>query len=158
MFREMRRKTQQLTDSECIEILNKSTSGVLAVSGDNDYPYAVPLSFVYDSGKIYFHCAVTGHKTDAIEKNEKVSFCVVSQDKIFPEEYTTLYKSVIVFGKAHILTDDKEKYTAISLLAKKYSPHRTDAHEVITDSFPRFNIVKIDIEHLTGKQSKELMN
>ena len=46
MFREMRRNKQQLSNEECGEILRKSTAGVLAVSGDDGYPYAVPLSYV----------------------------------------------------------------------------------------------------------------
>lgn len=47
MFREMRRKRQQLSDEESIGILQKVTSGTLALLGDNDYPYAVPVSYVY---------------------------------------------------------------------------------------------------------------
>lgn len=55
MFREMRRKNQQLPQEECNRILQVATSGVLAVDGDDDYPYAVPLSFVYEDGRLYFH-------------------------------------------------------------------------------------------------------
>ena len=77
MFREMRRNRQILTQAECEAILAACTNGVLAVSGDDGYPYAVPLSYVYRDNKIFFHCAKTGHKLDAIARNEKVSFCVV---------------------------------------------------------------------------------
>lgn len=157
MFREMRRNAQQLSSSECIEILQNCTSGVLAVLGDDDYPYAVPLSYAYDSGSIYFHCALTGHKIDAINNNNKVSFCVISQDNIFPAEYTTHYKSVIVFGKASVLTDTEEKKKAIFMIAEKYSPAQTDKKEVISDAFDRFNIIEIKIEHMSGKQAKELI-
>ena len=84
MFREMRRKSQALSFDECAEILNRGTSGVLALSGDNQYPYAVPLSYVYDNTKIYFHCAQEGHKIDSILRNAKASFCVIDQDQIIP--------------------------------------------------------------------------
>ena len=57
VFREMRRKKQELSQKEVEGILHKGTSGVLALLGDNDYPYAVPISYVYDDGKIYFHSA-----------------------------------------------------------------------------------------------------
>ena len=53
VFREMRRKKQALSQQEVLDILHKGTSGVLALLGDNDYPYAVPISYVYDDGKIY---------------------------------------------------------------------------------------------------------
>ena len=105
MFREMRRKKQALPPEECAEILRRGTSGVLAVLGDGGYPYAVPLSYVYDGEKIFFHCAKSGHKLDAIRQNSKVSFCVIDQDQIVPEEYTTYFRSVIVFGTARILNE-----------------------------------------------------
>lgn len=84
------------------------TSGTLALHGDNGYPYAVPISYVYANGKIYFHSAVTGHKVDAILRDDKVSFCVVERDEIRPAEFTTYFRSVIVFGKARILTDENK--------------------------------------------------
>ena len=36
----------------------KATAGTLALLGDNDYPYAVPISYVYHDGKLYFHSAL----------------------------------------------------------------------------------------------------
>ena len=90
MFREMRRFKQLLPQETAIEILNRNTSGTLALIGDNDYPYAVPISYVYIDGKLYFHSAKSGHKIDAIIKHEKASFCVIDQDHIVPEKYTTI--------------------------------------------------------------------
>ena len=86
MFREMRRAKQELSRDETLEILERGSSGVLALSGDEGYPYAVPLSYVYSEGKLFFHCALTGHKMDAIRQNENASFCVVAQDLIIPEK------------------------------------------------------------------------
>ncbi len=89
MFREIRRKKQSLSEAETIEILQSCTSGVLAVSGDDDYPYAVPLSFAFKDGKLYFHFAKKGHKMDGIKKNDKVSFCVIQADDVHPKTFTT---------------------------------------------------------------------
>ena len=122
MFREMRRKNQILSQEESIAILQKGTSGTLAVLGDDDYPYAVPLSYVYHDNKIYFHGAKTGHKIDAIQKHNKVSFCVIDQDDIISEEFTTYFKSVVAFGTARILEDDAEKRSAMEKLTARYSP------------------------------------
>ena len=74
-------------------ILNNGTSGVLAVSGDNGYPYTVPLSYVYDNNRIYFHSANEGHKIDAVKRNPKASFCIIYQDIVVPQKYTTYFKS-----------------------------------------------------------------
>jgi len=159
MFREMRRKKQLLSTAETIEILHSCTSGVLAVSGDNDYPYAVPLSFAYKDGKLFFHCAKTGHKLDSIAKNNKVSFCVIHTDDIKQETFTTHYHSAIVFGRARILTEESEKEYALECLVEKYSPdYITEGRSEIVRSWDSVCAVEIQIEHMTGKVAKELIN
>lgn len=159
MFREMRRKRQQLSDEKCIDILKKCTSGVLAVSGDDGYPYAVPLSYVYDNGKIYFHCAKQGHKLDAIVRNEKVSFCIIEQDHIMPDKFTTYYRSVIVFGRARIPDSREEIFPAIRKLSEKYSPDKTpEEHNAEIERFRNtLCMIELTIEHITGKESIELV-
>ncbi|WP_313131043.1 pyridoxamine 5'-phosphate oxidase family protein [Anaerocolumna sp.] len=158
MFREMRRKKQNLTLEECIAVLNNGTSGVLAVSGDNDYPYAVPLSYVYYDSKIIFHCAATGYKLDAIARNNKVSFCVIDQDNVIPEEYTTYFRSVIAFGKARILEGETEKRSALEKLAERYSPnHEQGRLQEIDKAFKQVCLVELAIEHMTGKEAIELV-
>jgi nitroimidazol reductase NimA-like FMN-containing flavoprotein (pyridoxamine 5'-phosphate oxidase superfamily) len=64
----MRRFRQEVPREECIKLLTEEKRAVLAVNGDNGYPYAVPVNFYYDSetDKIYFHCAKAGHKLDAM--------------------------------------------------------------------------------------------
>ena len=105
MFRPMRRNKQALSPAQCEAVLTRGSSGVLAVSGDDGYPYAVPLSYVYAGGRLYFHCAASGHKLDAVRRCSKASFCVIDQDRVVPEEYTTYFRSVIVFGQVRELTD-----------------------------------------------------
>lgn len=109
MFREMRQKRQLLSKEDTQKVLYQGTSGVLAVSGDDDYPYAVPLSYVYDGHKIYFHGAKAGHKLDSIVKNPKASFCVIDKDQIVPDEYTTYFRSVIVFERFAFFTMKQKK-------------------------------------------------
>lgn len=122
MFREMRRRKQVLEEDEVIAILEKGKSGVLALLGDDDYPYAVPISYAYYDSKLYFHGGKNGHKIDVIKECEKASFCVVDQDQIIPEEYTTYFRSVIAFGKIRIMEDEIEMKKAIMALAAKYHP------------------------------------
>lgn len=158
MFREMRRKKQVLSAEECVEVLNRGTAGVLAVLGDEGYPYAVPLSYVYQGNKIFFHSAAAGHKLDAIAANEKVSFCVIDKDEVVPDEYTTYFRSVIVFGKARILKEDEEKQNALALLAKRYAPHHEQSHrqQVISKEFSAVCMIELAIAHMSGKQAIEL--
>lgn len=158
-FREMRRFRQLLPETECIEILERNTSGVLAVLGDGGYPYAVPLSYVYRGGSLYFHCAKSGHKLDAVRNCDKVSFCVIDQDRVMPEQYTTWFRSVIVFGRASIMTDEAEIRNAIERLAVKYAPGDSAENRdaAIRREFDALCMVKINVEHMTGKEAIELV-
>lgn len=153
----MRRKRQMLSAKESEEILRRMTNGTLALHGDGGYPYAVPVSYVYSNGRIYFHTATQGHKADALMRNDKVSFCVVEQDDVKPAEFTTYFRSVIAFGKARILTDETEKRAALQLLADKYSSGMPGLEAAIAKGFRHLLMVEIDIEHLTGKESIELV-
>lgn len=158
MFRNMRRSKQILSQADSIAILEKATSGVLAVAGDDDYPYAVPLSFVFADGKIFFHCAKSGHKLDAIARNNKVSFCIIDEDQIVPEEYTTYFRSVIAFGKARILEEEGEKRRAIERLAAKYSPNQEEGRlKEIDDQISHMCMVEITVDHLSGKEAIEFV-
>ena len=158
MFREMRRWKQQLPQETAVEILNRNTSGILALSGDDDYPYAVPMSYVYADGKLYFHCAKSGHKIDAIKRSEKVSFCVIDQDQIVPEKYTTFYRSVIAFGRARLVEELEEIRRIATMLATKYSADFQDGiPKEIDSSIKHMAIIEMVIDHMTGKEAIELV-
>ncbi len=159
MFREMRRKNQSLSPADCAAILRHGTSGVLALLGDEGYPYAVPLSYVYDGQNIYFHSAKTGHKLDAIQAHAKASFCVIGQDKIVPQEYTTYFRSVIAFGTIRILEDEAEKRRAIQALAFKYAPEDSEENRetAINREWAPLCMLEFSIEHLSGKEAIELV-
>ncbi len=156
-WREMRRMKQALAKEECVAILRRATAGVLAVSGDDGYPYAVPLSFAYHDGEIYFHCAKEGHKLDAIARSDKASFCVVDQDAVVPERFTTYYRSVITFGRVRVLANDQEKRAALEILAEKYSPDQQNERiSEIEKSLDRVCMLALSVEHMTGKEAIEL--
>lgn len=158
MFRPMRRKKQEMPREETIAIIKKATSGVLAVLGDDGYPYAVPLSHFYNDGKLYFHCAAEGHKLDAIQNCEKASFCVVDRDEVVPERYTTYFRSAIAFGRIRILKDKEEIYSAIDKLAQRFNPGDDEGRaKEIAQSMSRLCVLEMTIEHLTGKEARELM-
>ena len=154
----MRRLRQQLSDDESISILQKSTAGTLALLGDNDYPYAVPISYVYREGKLFFHSALTGHKVDAIRKCDKASFCVIERDDVQPEKYTTFFRSVIAFGRIHIIEDETEKLAIARMLGNRYNPNQDETlQKEIESGLSRMLAIRLDIEYLTGKESIELM-
>ena len=157
-FRDMRRKRQQLSEAESIGILQKATSGTLALLGDNGYPYAVPISYVYHEGKMYFHSALSGHKVDAIRQCDKASFCVIEQDDVQPKKYTTFFRSVIAFGRIHVIEDEAEKLSTARMLGNRYNPNDDESlKKEIEGGLSRMLMIRFDIEHLTGKEAIELV-
>ncbi len=157
-FRPMRRNRQQLSREECERILGRCTSGVLALTGDNGYSYAVPLSYVYADGAIIFHSTVEGHKVDAIKRDNRCSFCVIEQDEIKPAEFTTYFRSVIAFGRIHILETADEKVQALRLLGRRYSPgDEPGLQREIDKSLDHVLLLRLNIDHLSGKEAIELV-
>lgn len=160
MFRDMRRFKQLLSKEDTDAVLLRGTSGVLALSGDDGYPYAVPVSYVYDDNKIIFHSAGAGHKADAMKNYNKASFCVVDEDTIVPEEFTTYFRSVIAFGKIRELTDDVEKRDAIVKVAKKYTPDPAFEEAMTKEidmEWKALHMFALEIEHVTGKEAIEFV-
>ena len=157
-FRPMRRGKQALSMPECAEILARGTSGVLALAGDGGYPYAVPLSYVYDGERLYFHCARAGHKLDAIAREPKASFCVVGRDEVILEKYTTYFRSVIAFGRVRVVEDEAQKRAAIDLLARKYAPDDSaeNRERAIERDWKPLCMLEMEIDHLSGKEAIEL--
>jgi len=151
MFREMRRKDRQIYDVLVTEILEKGEYGVISIIGENGYPYGVPVNYAYHQDSIYFHCAKTGHKLDAIRKDCRVSFCVVTDTELLPADFSTKYKSVIAFGSAKEIDGDEKKRALLKLI-DKYSPgFKNEGRDYVDKEHAGTTIVKITIEHITGK-------
>lgn len=159
MFREMRRSKQAMSEELTVDVLYRGTSGVLALYGDEGYPYAVPISYVYDGGKLYFHCAKEGHKIDAIKRNEKASFCVIDTDQVVKEEYTTYFRSAIAFGRIRILSQDDEKLAALEKLGKKYAPDDTPENlaKYIDKEWEPVCVLEMTVDHVSGKEAIEFV-
>lgn len=152
----MRRFKQQLSAEETERILRNGKYCVMAVSGDDDYPYALPINYIYDGTSIFIHSAAQGHKTDALKRNPKCSLCIVDKDDVIPEEFTSYFRSVIAFGTAHFVESTDEKIAALRLLTEKYSPG-IDPDAEIARFIKTVCIIRIDIDSVTGKEAIELM-
>ncbi len=155
MFRPMRRFKQQLTDEECISILKNEPRGVLAVLGDDGYPYTIPLDFVYEDGIIYFHCAREGHKLDAVQKYEKASFCVLDKGVKSETDWSYYFNSVVCFGRVKILSEKNEVLRTLKLLGMKYYPSEQEADAEVTKFADKVCMLALTIEHMTGKYVHE---
>ena len=159
MFRPMRRKNQELSQELTDKLLQTGTAGVLAVAGDDGYPYAVPISYAYDkeNQRFLFHTAKEGHKIDAFLREPKVSFCVIDKATTVAKEYTSYFRSAVAFGKMQEITGD-ERVPAMMVIGKKYCSEYVDGmQEYIEKALNRIRLWELKIEHLTGKESIELV-
>ncbi|MDE6417245.1 MAG: pyridoxamine 5'-phosphate oxidase family protein [Duncaniella sp.] len=156
MMRKMRRFRQELPREEALQILISGRECVMALDGDDGYPYAVPVNYVYDGEHIYIHSAAAGHKIDALRRNPRLSLCVIEKGDIVPGEFTTYFRSVIVFGRARIILDNDGKIMPLRKLCEKYCGDLDPSAEI--DRFLNVvAIIEIEIDAVTGKQSIELV-
>lgn len=154
----MRRFRQELSKEETKKIFEKGSFGILSLCSDNLEPYAVPISYVYDGDKFYFHSAKAGHKLEIIKANPNASFAVVDQDMVVPERYTTYFRSAIAFGKMSIVEDEEEMVEAMVKLGMKYSSNYEEGiMPEIQSQMRALCVLEFNIEHMSGKEAIELV-
>ena len=151
----MRRFKQETSQEECIAILEKAPRGVLSVLGDNGYPYGVPLNFFFHDGKIYFHCAMEGHKLDALRACDKACFTVLSEPVRNPGEWWNCFTSVICFGHVVEVTDPEHKNDLLRTLGAKLFPAGYDIEVDMAKNANRALMMEFSIDHMTGKRVRE---
>lgn len=159
----MRRSRQALSQEECLEVLDRTTSGVLALSDSElGCPYQVPLSHVRCDRRLLFHCAVSGHKLEVIRaagpEGAAASFCVVDADDVVPESLTTYFRSVIALGHIRVIEDPERIRASLMALGERFWPgHAQETSKEIDQSLKRVLVLEFSIEALSGKQAIELV-
>ena len=154
-FRQLRRFKQAATQEECEAVLESAQRGILAVHGENGYPYGLPVNYVYLDGKIYFHCAKAGHKLDAVRADDKVCFTVLSEPVRNPGEWWNCFISVICFGHISEMTDGQEKDRLLRRIGAKYFPEGYDLEKDMANNARNALIMEISIDHMSGKHVRE---
>ena len=154
-FRPLRRTKQAATSQECESVLSSAQRGILAVLGENGYPYGLPINYVFLDGKIFFHCARSGHKLDAIRADDKVCFTVLSEPVRNPGEWWNCFTSVICFGHISEVTEELEKDRLLRLIGAKYFPEGYDLERDMANNARNALIMEISIDHMSGKHVRE---
>lgn len=156
-FESVRRQDRIMEPTRALEILVNGEYGFLAVgTSKNGYGYGVPLNFTFDIEKnaLFFHCAREGHKIDNLTEHALVSFCVVGKTQVVPNKFTTLYESVMAFGRAELVVNETEAANALQALIEKYSPeYKASGEKYIQQLIHRTQVVRIDIHHITAKSN-----
>ena len=157
MFRPMVRFKQQISEEECIRVLKEQKRGVLSMIGDDGYPYGVPINHWYceEDGKLYFHGGMKGHRIDAVERCDKVSFCVYDEGYKKEGEWALNINSVIVFGRIAKVTDEEKRIRIISELTRKFTDDEAYLARELKGSLQRTLLLELTIEHMTGELVNE---
>ena len=153
MFRELTKKNKQISDAECIRILTEETRGVLSVLGDEDYPYGMPMNHFYDEerGKLYFHCGHGGHRLDALQRHDKVSFCVMDRGTREADQWAWQVKSVVVFGRMRVIDDRRLVEEIAAKLSRKFTSDEEYIQKEIALYAHETLLLELSPEHICGK-------
>ncbi len=157
MFRPIRRIKKEIDQETAKAVLKNARIGVFAVNGDDGYPYAIPVNYLYDeeAGKIYFHGARAGHKYDALQVNDKVCFTVYGEERIKDLEWAPYVQSVVIFGRCRLLENDESAMDKLRRMSIKYFPSMELVEEEIGRSGKGVQMYEIEIEHMSGKEIQE---
>ncbi len=155
MFRPMRRIGQALSAQEMDRVLAQAMRGVLAVHGEDGYPYAFPMDFLYLDGRLYFHCAKVGHKLDALRADSRASFCVMDEGYRKEGEWALNIKSVVIFGRVSEVDDPGRAADIARRLGLKYHPTPESVEVELEKALDRVLILEMTVDHITGKLVNE---
>ena len=131
----MRRSDREKSKEFGFDLIDRVNFGVMSIYNTN---YSIPLTFVRDDNKLYFHAAKSGMKNDLLRDNDIVRIVFVDQNYL-PERisddqinkdpknleklFTLKYSSAIVKGKCSLIKDQKTKEKSLDLICKKFYPN-----------------------------------
>lgn len=158
MFKPIRIKINEIDRAAAEALLQSNRRGILAMNGDNGYPYAIPINYFYDcvGQKIYFHGAKAGHKVESLKTSDKVCFTVYGNECIDKSEPWAPYvQSAVVFGRCRLLEPGPESIDRLKEFAMKYYPSEQLVDKNIAHAGKAVQMFEITIEHMSGKQVQE---
>jgi nitroimidazol reductase NimA-like FMN-containing flavoprotein (pyridoxamine 5'-phosphate oxidase superfamily) len=153
----MNRKEKEITDPVVLnEIMKQGKYVTIAMCRENE-PYIVALNYGYDENKnsLYFHCSLKGLKLDFINHNPAVCATVIEDRGYKIGDCSQAYRSVVFWGKMHIIDDLDEKKHGISILLNHLEDNPGEIKEKSLksdDVYKDVGILRLDIAEIIGKQ------
>ncbi|WP_075602572.1 pyridoxamine 5'-phosphate oxidase family protein [Saccharicrinis aurantiacus] len=153
------RPNRELTEKSDIDrILKEGKFAVISMCRNNE-PYAVSLSYGYDSVNeiLYFHCAKKGLKLDFLDANKNVCATVIKDKGYVIDECGHEYESVVFWGDMEIVNDLQDKKNGMRILLH----HLEEKDSVIKDKllksdefYSKMEILKLRIKQIHGKAGR----
>lgn len=151
-----------MSDEDSEALLHRALVGRIGTSDAAGTPYVVPLNFVFEGQprRIHLHLAKQpGHLASNLKFSPKVCFEVDEAGPLIATGETACetghaYESTVSFGRAHMLTDERERRRVASLFVRKYVDRHMPSRSY-KPGLPLFSIVDfmtVEIEVMTGKR------
>ena len=142
MKREMYKKDRQMSAEAVEKAFAAGNHGTLAVNGDDGYPYAVPVNYVY------------GYKIEALKNSDRVCFSAILNSRVQQDMFTAAYQSVVAFGRASFVEDDAERRRILEQFIYKLSPDFVEGGMKFVDAaIGKTALICIDVEEIKGKEN-----
>jgi uncharacterized protein len=156
------RKNRAMDEDWIKAFLKKVPFGTMATESGGQ-PYLKPTSFAYseEEGVIFIHGALSGQMRTNLLANPRVSFCVAEMGRLLPAdtamEVGVEYASVVLYGRAELVTDEDQARYGLQLLLDRYFPHLksgVDYREIQKEELNITSVYKITIESWSGKEDR----
>ena len=151
MFRKMRREDRQIDHDACIKIVTENNMGILSLNSVDEYPYGVPINYMYRDGYLYFHCAKEGKKIELLSQSSKACFIIVGKSEVIPEKFTNKYQSVMIFADIEIISDNKLKYDILMEFGRSFDFKAAGLEQYVANNIDACLVLKLDTKHMSGK-------
>ncbi len=128
----------------------------------DDQPFVTPTNYYFDEAghRLILHSNTSGRLRANIERHPRVSAEVSEIGRYLPSnvalEFGVQFRSIMVFGEAHLLTDREEQRRMLHLLIAKYfSPMELgkDYRPVTDQELKRTAVYELCIESWSGKEN-----
>lgn len=160
-MRALRRKEKLIENEEELQEILGTTQYITIAMTMNNQPYLVTLSHGYDRENhcIYFHGAKEGKKNEFLQANNIVWGQALIDRGYVPGKCDHLYSTVHFKGTVSFIADFKEKRHALEVMVHQLEnePQNVIETQITEKSVARVNIGRIDIEYMSGKESKTVV-
>ncbi len=151
-----------MPDANSEALLHRALVGRIGTVDAEGTPYVTPLNFVFEGQprRIHLHLAKQpGHLVSNIKFSPKVCFEVDEPGPLIATGETACetdqaFESVVCFGLAHMVADERERTRVARLFVRKYVDEHmpTRSYDPGLTLLSIVNFVTVAIEAMTGKR------
>jgi nitroimidazol reductase NimA-like FMN-containing flavoprotein (pyridoxamine 5'-phosphate oxidase superfamily) len=152
----LRRSEKVLEDPREIEQVLASVRIMTVACCLQNEPYLFTVDFAWDpeARELWFHSATEGRKIKMLQANPRVCVTVVEDRGYVDGECDHAFRSLILEGTSHVVTDLSEKRRALELLVRRHErqPEAVLARFAGDEAVRKLGIVRISVDSVSGKQ------